>query len=171
MARFIDPLYTSSFLDANIFDEVAYGKNDAVQKILQIYDEDHINLLMAYSVQDELNDHKTPEGVKKAAQSFIFSVKVTLTKPEQDLYEKLLKEVTGNAERKNIGRDLFHVFEAQKYGAGHFVTLDKRLLKRRATISNILGVDVITPEEFVKKVRFAQEQMKRLEEARRGSKT
>jgi len=157
MARFIDPLYTNNFLDANIFDEIAHGQNEAVQEILRIYDEENITLILPYSVQAELEDPKMPEAVRKASQSFIYSVKVTLTTGEHKLYEKLLAEVTGDSEPKNIARDLFHVFEAQKNGAGHFITRDKRLLKRSDAIADLLHIEVMTPESFVIKVREVME--------------
>jgi predicted nucleic acid-binding protein len=157
MARFIDPLYTNNFLDANIFNEIADGQQEAVQEILRIYDGEDITLLLPYSVQAELEDPNTPESVRKASHQFIYSVEVTLTDGEKKLYEKLLAEVTGDSEPKNIARDLFHVFEAQKNGGGHFVTRDKRLLKRSEAIAGLLNIEVVTPEDFVGKVRRAKE--------------
>jgi len=157
MARFIDPFYTNNFLDANIFDEVADGHSEAVREILRIYDEENITLILPYSVQAELEDPNTPEAVRKASQGFIYSIKVTLTKGEHELYEKLLAEVTGDSEPKNIARDLFHVFEAQKNGGGHFITRDRRLLKRSDAIAGLLNIEVMTPESFVSKVREAKE--------------
>lgn len=157
MARFINPLYSNSFLDANIFDEIADGQQEAVQEILRIYDEARITLLLPYSVQAELEDPKTPELVRKAAQQFIYSIEVTLTEGEKKLYEKLLADVAGDSEPKNIARDLFHVFEAQKNGGGHFVTRDKRLLKRSEAIAQLLNIEVVAPEDFVGKVRYAEE--------------
>lgn len=157
MARFIDPLYTNNFLDANIFDQVADGQNEAVQEILRIYDEENITLILPYSVQAELDDPNTPEAVRRASQSFIYSIKVTLTKGEHELYEKLLTEATGDSESKNIARDLFHVFEARKNGGGHFITRDKRLLKRSDAIADLLNIEVMTPESFVSKFREAKE--------------
>ena len=157
MARFIDPLYTNNFLDANIFDEIADGQNKAVQELLRIYHEENITLILPYSVQAELEDPNTPEAVRKASQSFNYSIKVTLTKGEHQLYERLLAEITGDSEPKNIARDLFHVFEAQKNGGGHFITRDKRLLKRSDAIADLLNIEVMTPESFVSKVREAKE--------------
>lgn len=155
--RFIDPLYTNNFLDANIFDEIADGQQEAVQEILRIYDGEHITLLLPYSVQAELEDPNTPELVRKAARQFIYSVEVTLTDGEKRLYERLLAEVTGDSDPKNIAQDLFHVFEAQKNGGGHFVTRDKRLLKRSEAIAQLLNIDVVTPEDFISKVYRAKE--------------
>lgn len=155
MARFIDPFYANNFLDANIFDEIDDGE-EAVQEMLRIYDQESITLILPYSVQAELGDPNTPTAVKKASQQFIYSIQVSLTEGEKKLFEKLLAVVTGDSKPENIARDLFHVFEAQKNGGGHFITRDKRLLKRRDAIADLLGVEVLTPEAFVAKIREAQ---------------
>lgn len=157
MARFIDPFYTHCFLDANIFDQVAGGQNEAVEEILRVYDEEAISILLPYSVQKELEDPNTPEPVRKASQNFIYSIEVQLTEREMDRYDKLLGDVAGESEPKNIARDLFHVVEAAKYGGGYFVTLDKRLLKRGDSIAAVLDIEVVTPEAFLEKVRLAKE--------------
>lgn len=157
MARFIDPLHSNNFLDANIFNEIADGQQEAVQEILRIYEGERITLLLPYSVQAELEDPNTPEAVRKVARQFIYSIEVTLTDGEKKLYQKLLAEVSGDSDPKNIARDLFHVFEAQKNGGGHFITRDKRLLKRSEAIAELLSIEVVTPEQFVAKVRRAKE--------------
>lgn len=162
MTRFIDPFYTNNFLDANIFDEISDGK-EAVQEMLCIYEQKSISLILPYSVQAELEDPNTPTAVKKASQQFIYSIKVGLTEGEKKLYEKLLVVVTGDSKPENIACDLFHVFEAQKNGGGHFVTRDKRLLKRGDAIADLLGVDVLTPEAFVAKIREAQKRSQEFE--------
>lgn len=128
-----------------------------MQEILRIYEEQSVLLILPYSVQAELEDPNTPVAVKKASQQFIYSIKVTLTDGENELYQRLVAEVTGNSKPENIAKDLFHVFEAQKNGGGHFVTRDKRLLKRANEIAKLLNIEVITPESFVAKVREAQE--------------
>lgn len=156
MARFIDPLYTNSFLDANIFDEIAGGA-ETLKLILAIYDGGQITLLLPYSVQQELEVRSTPDSVRRAAANFNYSVKVQLTKGEIELYEKLLAEARGDADPKNIDRDLFHVFEAAKYGGGHFITRDKGLLKRAEAIASQLGIEVVTPKAFVEQVQLARE--------------
>ena len=163
MARFIDPFYTNNFLDANILNEVANGQSEAVQEILRLLDEEPIAFLLPYSVQNELKDPSTPEPVLKASHYFGYSIEVKLTDGENKLYQRLLAEASGEAESKNIARDLFHVFEAQKYGGGHFITRDKRLLKRSDAIAQALQIEVLTPEAFLEKVRMAKERKAKFE--------
>jgi hypothetical protein len=90
------------------------GKVRQVQEILRLLDEELIAFLLPYSVQNELKDPSTPEPVLKASQYFGYSIEVKLTDGENKLYQRLLAEARGEAESKNIARDLFHVFEAQK---------------------------------------------------------
>jgi len=165
MARFIDPFYTNTFLDSNLFNEIAEGTNPAVVEILRLYKEGGgIQLLFPYSVQDELKAPNTPEVVRKAATQFVFTEKVTLTDPERKTYEKLLADASGDAEPANIARDLFHVFESAKYGGGHFVTRDKRLLKRIDAISELLQLELATPETFLEKVEMARQRKRQFEQ-------
>lgn len=152
MARFVDPFYSNNFLDANVLNEIANG-SEAAKEILRLSDEEGFTLILPYSVQAEVEDPKTPEAVKKASWQFIYSVKVELTAYEKTLYERLLAEATGESKPENIARDLFHVFEASKYGGGHFVTRDKRLIKRGNAIAVLLGVELLTPEDFIAKVK------------------
>jgi len=117
VARFIDPFYSNTFLDANILNELAGEHGDAVKEILRVYDEEQITLLLPYSVQAELEEPEAPVVVRDVARTYIYSVEVQLTQGERAIYARLLQEVTGNAQPKNIERDLFHVFEAHKNGA------------------------------------------------------
>jgi len=73
--------------------------------------------------------------------------------------DRLLQHAKGNAKLENIAADLSHVAEAAKYG-GYFITLDKRLLKRAAVISEVFNsMEVITPEHFLERVAEAKKMM------------
>lgn len=72
-----------------------------------------------------------------------------LTATERAIYERLVKEAQGSSQRKNVERDLYHIFETGKYGGGHFVTRDIWLLKNAERIWESAHVEVVTPEEFV----------------------
>ena len=78
----------------------------------------------------------------------------------------MLEAVSGNAEPKNIEGDLFHVFEAHKNGGGHFVTRDKRLLKRSGMIGELLQIEVLTPDDFVEKIAQAKARQVEFDRAR-----
>lgn len=159
MTRFISPLHSNNFIDANILDDVADGQDAAVGEIVRLARSGEVTVLLPYSVQNELANPNTPAHVRRAATTFLFSIQVDLTEEEQRRYLALVGAVKGNAEEKNIAPDLFHVCEAAKYG-GYFITRDKRLLARSGAISKVLQIDVVTPSVFLDRVTQAREREK-----------
>jgi predicted nucleic acid-binding protein len=158
MARFINPLLVNSLIDANIVDQIAAGTWEPIRRILELQGANKIQLIIPNSVLTELLRPTTPAGVRAAAQDLIFTKPVGLTAGERKERDRLLQLARGNAELKNIAGDLLHVAEAAKYG-GYFITLDKRLLNRAAVISNVIGIEVVTPERFLERVDEAQDMM------------
>lgn len=161
MARFVDLLVRITFIDANILNDIADGQNEAVNQIVQLNENCELSIVLPHSVGAEVQDSKTPEYVKRAADRFFFSVEVTLTQPEWQRYYSLLEKVLGNAEAKNIAADLFHVCEAAKYG-GYFITRDKRLLIRAQKILQVVSVEVVSPNEFLTQVEKAKRRTEEL---------
>jgi hypothetical protein len=74
---------------------------------------------------------------------------VELTAPELATHERIGALVRGNAEPEQHARDAFHLVEAAKYGGRHFITNDKRLLKKASQIWTELLLRVLTAQEFV----------------------
>lgn len=158
MARFINPLFVNSSIDANIVDHIAAVTWEPIRHILELQRANKIQLIIPHSVHTELLRPKTPAEVRAAAQDLIFTIPVGLTVGERKERDHLLKLAKGNAELKNIAADLLHVAEAAKYG-GYFITLDERLLKRAAVISDVIGIEVVTPERFIERVAEAKKMM------------
>lgn len=155
MARYVDPLVHNTMLDANLLDEVVAKTSAAVNHIIELDDSGHIYIVLPYTVRDELNHPATPALVRAAANRFIYSVPVELTAPEIASLNRLISEARGNSQRKNVERDLHHIFETGKYGGGHFVTRDDWLLRNAVCIRDLAQVEVVTPEQFVEKVEMA----------------
>jgi predicted nucleic acid-binding protein len=156
MKRFINPLFVNTSIDANIFDHMVGETWGPFRRILELYRANKIRLIIPHSVHTELLRPMTPAEIRAVAQDFIFTMPVGLTVGEVKERNRLLKLAKGNAELKNIVADLLHVAEATKYG-GYFITLDKRLLKRGSAISDVMGIEVITPERFIERVDEAKE--------------
>ncbi|MDD2903540.1 MAG: type II toxin-antitoxin system VapC family toxin [Syntrophales bacterium] len=160
MARFINPLFVNNLIDANIVHQIAAGNWEPIRQILELYTSGEIQLIIPHSVRTELLSIKTPADVRTAAQDIIFTDRVALTPGELIERDRLLHRARGNAELKNIEADLSYVAEAAKYG-GYFITLDKRLLKRAAVISEVfVSVDVVAPELFLERVADATKDSK-----------
>jgi len=168
MARYVDPLIHNTMLDANILDEVVAQTNAAVNRIIDLDDSGRdLTIVLPYSVRDELNNPATPASVRAAANKFIYSIPVQLTAPEIACLKRLVEEAQGNSQRKNVERDLYHIFETGRHGGGHFVTRDEWLLRNAELIWDLARVEIVTPEEFAEKVEGAFERRATLREAKR----
>ena len=149
MVRKIDPRYSHTFVDVPVLHRKGNVEDAVVDELLEIAFELRIMLHLTYSVKDEIAHPNTPADVKKRAQRLIYSVPVQLTQGEKELHQKVREIVQGNAKAGKHDADAFHLVESQKYGAGHFLTNDKRLLKKKAAIGNLLNMEIVTPTEFL----------------------
>lgn len=149
MARKIDPRYSHTFVDVPVLHRKDDAEDAVVDELLETAFERRLMLHLTYSVKDEIAHPNTPADVKKRAQRFIYSVPVQLTQEEKELHQKVREIVQGNAKAGKHDADAFHLVESQKYGAGHFLTNDKRLLKKKAEIGNLLNMEIVTPTEFL----------------------
>jgi hypothetical protein len=161
MSRFIDPFFTNTFVDSNILNGIASGADPEMEEILQRCDEHGMMLHLPYSVKAELDHPRTPAAVRAAASRFIFSIEVPLTEPEIRRYRDAVSTAVGAAFVKNVERDMFHAFEAAKYG-GYFITRDKRLLARGRELSGALRIEVVVPADFLLALSRAEERRRAL---------
>ena len=107
-------------------------------------------------VKDEIEHPHTPSYVKERVAALRYSMPVSLTAPERELYQRILRIVQGDARPGKHDRDAFHLFESQKYGCSHFVTNDKRLLAKAPEIGKLLNMEIVTPPKFLEKYREAE---------------
>ena len=149
MARKIDPRYSHTFVDVPVLHRKGDAEDAVVDELLETAFERRVMLHLTYSVKDEIAHPNTPDYVKKRAHRLIYSVPVQLTQGEKELHQKVRKIVQGNAKAGKHDADAFHLVESQKYSAGHFLTYDKRLLKKKAEIRNLLNMEIVTPTEFL----------------------
>jgi hypothetical protein len=145
----IHPRFGNNFLDANALDELGNQEDAAIAEILQRADDFEFTLLLPYSVRKEILDPRTPVAVKRRAQGLIFSMPVQLTAPELATHQRIRTLIQGNAQEGQHEKDAFHLVESAKNGGRHFITNDKRLLKKAPEIWAELGIRVLKPSEFV----------------------
>ncbi len=148
MPRRVDPRYYNNVIDTNILDRLEDGHDEAVDAILALSRGTGM-FQLPYSVKAEIDHPHTPTEVKERAREFIFTEPVTLTANEHALHAEVRELIRGNAAPGQHDQDAFHLFEAEKYGGGYFVTRDRRLLRKRAEIERLLGLIVLAPTEFM----------------------
>jgi hypothetical protein len=149
--RILDPRYGNNHIDAHFLDTVEGTEQEAVERILALYRQRKFTLVLPYSVKAEIEHENTPEHVKTRARELIFTEPVELTQPELELVGRSRDLMRGNAAPGKHDADAFHVVEAAKYGDRHFITNDKRILSKKAEISELAGIDVVTPTEFLER--------------------
>ena len=151
----IDPRIHNNFLDANFWDANGDPSDDqAAIEILDLEHQEEINLVLPFSVKGELEHPNTPPHAKRAASGMIYTERTELTLNEQAIRAKLLALIQGSAKPGKHDRDVLHLFEAQKYGGGYFITKDKRLLKKKMEIRSLLtSLRVVSPSDFMSILR------------------
>ena len=147
MVKRIDPRYVNSLIDANVLDRLSYPEDAVVDEILSLAD---IQLQLPHSVKAEIDHPNTPPDVKRRACEFVYTLPVSLTPSERQQHQHTRQLIRGNARPGAHDRDAYHLVEAAKYG-GYFITLDKRLLRKRSDIMQLLGGSfaIVTPTEFL----------------------
>jgi hypothetical protein len=148
----ISPLMTNNFIDSCAFDPKYEPEDGAAREIYAMWEAGILLLQIAHSTLKETEHPNTPESVKKAAQSLIYTVDVNLTDDERDSLRRIELTLAGDGKVENIKQDARHVFEAAKYGS-YFITTDARILKKRVELYQLSGAMIVKPSEFLSTVR------------------
>ncbi len=117
------------FLDSSAFNPSIPAEMKALLQLLEMKEAGELDIVVPHSVMTEINNPSTPSYVKEIACSQIYSIEVQLNPEEKIKRERVLSVVTGNGSKEKMRPDAYHIWDAMKYGAQFFVTLDKRLLK------------------------------------------
>jgi hypothetical protein len=145
----IDPRRIMVFFDSCAFDPKYAPEDSASNKLLVLIEKHGGHVLIAHSNQKELEHPNTPSWVKKIGLNRVSSCRVSLTPDEIDVKDQILKLLVGFGKRVNMEADATHIFEAQKYGATFFVTVDEHLLKRHREIKKLCGVNILKPSKVL----------------------
>jgi hypothetical protein len=154
MARWVDPFAHNTMLDGNILNQVASRASATVNRLLDLQDLG-VNIVLPYTVREEVDHPATPQDVREAATTFVYTEPVDFPAAVQARRDRLVAEARGNAQSKNVERDLHHIFETGLCGGGHFVTRDEWLLRNSERIWMMAHVEVVTPEQFVDRAETA----------------
>jgi predicted nucleic acid-binding protein len=140
----------NNFIDANVLDRNGGPEGEAVDAIFELIEKDELRtLLLPHSVKAEIEHPSTPAEVKRRARQLIYSEPVELIDDELATHQKIRTLIQGNATPGQHDKDAFRLVESAKYGGRHFITNDRRLLKKADEIWDALYLKVLKPSEFL----------------------
>ena len=151
----ISPWNTNSMLDSCAFDPKYSPEHESARELHRLCTEDDLPLIIAHSVQKEIEHPNTPRWVKAEAATRIYSVQTTRTTGELSRLRQIHEVLTGNGRPEKYRKDAEHVFEASKYSS-YFVTTDRRILDKAGQLAEIVNVKILLPSEFLRLVEQQQ---------------
>ena len=143
MRQQLHPKYAQAFIDSCAFDPGG-TEEQASRRILQKKPE----VIVAHSVQKEVNHPNTPPDVKALATNQIYTNQTGNSPDLQRRKEQIRILVQGNAKPGAHDADAEHLFELHKFGGGYFITTDERLLSLSEELFNHFSVTTIMPSEY-----------------------
>jgi hypothetical protein len=148
--RPLDPRSCPIAIDANALDRDGSNRDDLVDRLLKLWQDGKINLIVPKEVRKEIQNPRTPGRVQAAMASMNFTMPVGLNSDEQRRKYLITQELQGNAQPGKHAADADHLFEATKY-CGYFITHDQRLLDKASKLRSLLppSLTVVTLAEFL----------------------
>lgn len=137
------PQYTHTFMDSCAFNPVQ-EEEPASRRIL----EKCSDIIVAHSVEKEMDHPNTPDNVKRLSKGFIYTIESDLTTEEIERRNEIRMLLQGNAKPGRHKNDADHLFELSKYGGGYFVTTDDRLLKHSDELFEKYFITTIKPSDY-----------------------
>lgn len=143
MRRQLHPSYTHAFIDSCAFDPGG-DEELACRRIL----EKRPSVIVAHSVQKELDHPNTPPDVKTLAKAQIYTIETGDSPDLRRRKEQIRVLVQGNARPGKHDGDAKHLYELHKFGGGYFITTDERLLTLSDDLFQGYSVTTIRPSEY-----------------------
>jgi len=101
--------------------------------------------VLTHSVKQEAEHPNCPREKKVRAGLFVHTLPVELTEVETGAHGAAIRSMQGSASPYRHAADALHLFEAAKYGGCHFITWDKRILKKAGDGEQPCGLRAVTP--------------------------
>ena len=147
----LDPRRCGNALDSMILDrDGSSAQNSLVDRLLALEEQGSIHFLQPGTAYRQTQHPRTPAHVRERMAGQIFTLQTDLTPAEQDRRRRVLEVMRGNSTTDRHDADAAILFEASKYACGYAVTEDKRILRNRAKLQEILGLPlcIVTLAEF-----------------------
>jgi hypothetical protein len=137
------PWFTHTFIDSCAFDPGGI-EEAASRRILEKWP----NVIVAHSVQKELDHPNTPDDVKRMGRALVYTIETELTPELLRKRDEIRTLIRGKAKPGQHKGDADHLFELYKHGGGYFVTTDTRLLSHSDTLFRKYFITTIKPTEY-----------------------
>jgi len=138
------PRYTHTFIDSCAFDPDGMEEETASRRILEKLP----NVIVAHSVQKELDHPNTPDDVKRMGNALVYTIETALSPELLRKRDEIRTLIQGNSRPGQHKSDADHLFELYKYGGGYFVTTDARLLSYSDTLFRNYFITTIKPTKY-----------------------
>ncbi len=141
------PKYTHSFIDSCAFDPGG-EEEKCSRRLLALLDDGELVLVIAHSVQKEIDHPNTPNDVKALARPLTYSKKTNLIPDLQSRRDEIRRLIRGNAEERKHENDADHIFDLCMHGGGYFITTDKRLLSLSGILFSKYFITTLKPSDY-----------------------
>ena len=142
------PTYSHTFIDSCAFDSEDLTEEESSRRLIKNADENSPPIIVAHSVQKEIDHPNTPADVKVLAQAMIFTNDTELSEALRKIREKIRVLMRGNAEIGKHENDADHLFELYKFGGGYFITTDQRILSKSEELFSKYFVTALRPTDY-----------------------
>jgi hypothetical protein len=138
-------------LDSNALDRDRTSRDALVDRLLALEEAGSIHFLQPGTAYRQAQHPRTPADVQQVMRAQIFSLPTSLTPREQDRHRRVLEIMRGNSVTSRHDADAAIMFEAGKHGCGYLITEDKRMLRNKMKLEEILGppLCIVTLSEFL----------------------
>jgi len=140
------------FIDSCAFNPPVESEKNAILELFKLEEEGKIVIEIPYEVENELS--KAPLWIARRRLGKIFTIPVGLTEGEKKTKCEIRNLLFNKQNlRQNEVNDVTHIFEAQKYGARYFVTMDKKhILSKAIEIEKRFGMKMVMPSRCLKEI-------------------
>jgi hypothetical protein len=134
-----------------ILDRDGSARDRLVERLLALEEQGAIHFVQPGTAYKQMLDPRTPSHVREVMSGQIFTLPTGLTPPEEDRRRRVLQVIRGNSTTGRHDADAAILFEAGKHACGYVITEDRRILRNRERLQDIMGppLCIVTLAEFL----------------------
>jgi hypothetical protein len=150
MHRPLDPRRTNIAHDADVLDRDGTARDALVDRFTALAASGQLRVVIPGGVRQQVQHPHTPADVQQAVLPQIFNLRPGLNTAQQETRRRIRAVLQGNARPETHAADASHIAEAAETGCAFFIARDKRFLKKRNALREVLppSLNVVTLEEF-----------------------